>query len=136
MMWSEFEELAGYRVSHDDYVKYIEPMYNVLDIDKTEFVKMINKKRFAVRPSIAIMRDMKKCAESLRKTCTQFTDYETIDKLDSLVKEYINNLYGNHNIYVSYLYEYYLIGGYHYPVSVEIFGNSSGKTFTKISFFN
>lgn len=136
MMWEEFEKIAGYHVSYDDYKNYIEPMYMALNIDKTEFVKMINRKRFALRPSLAIQRDMKKCAESLKNTCTHYTDYETIDKLESLVKEYIKNVYGQYEIYLGFLYDYILIQSCHYPVSVEIYEHSTGKTLKKISFFN
>lgn len=49
MMKYEFEELAGYEVSSDDYNNIIEPMYMAVDVDKREFVKMIDKKRFALK---------------------------------------------------------------------------------------
>ena len=46
----EFEKIAGYKVSDHDYYSVIEPMYLAVpeDITKTEFVKMLNKKRFAL----------------------------------------------------------------------------------------
>lgn len=49
MMKHEFEALAGYEVSFDDYNKIIEPMYIAVDVDKTEFVKMIDRSRFELK---------------------------------------------------------------------------------------
>lgn len=48
MMKHEFEELAGYEVSREDYDNIIEPMYMATNLTKQEFVKTISKKRFAV----------------------------------------------------------------------------------------
>ena len=49
MMKHEFEAIAGYEVSEEDYRKIIEPMYMATDLSKEEFVKVINKKRFAIK---------------------------------------------------------------------------------------
>lgn len=48
MMKHEFEALAGYEVSTADYDKIIEPMYMATTLSKEEFVKVIDKKRFAI----------------------------------------------------------------------------------------
>ena len=48
MMKHEFEAIAGYEVSTEDYEKIIEPMYMATNLSKAEFVKTISKKRFAV----------------------------------------------------------------------------------------
>lgn len=48
MMKHEFETLAGYEVSTEDYNNIIEPMYMATNMTKQEFVKTISKKRFAV----------------------------------------------------------------------------------------
>ena len=48
MMKHEFEEIAGYEVSREDYDNIIEPMYMATNLTKQEFVKTISKKRFAV----------------------------------------------------------------------------------------
>ena len=48
MMKHEFEALAGYEVSYEDYDKIIEPMYMATTLSKEEFVKVIDKKRFAI----------------------------------------------------------------------------------------
>ena len=46
MMRHEFEEIAGYKVSAEDYNNIIEPMYYAANLSKHEFVKTLNKKRF------------------------------------------------------------------------------------------
>ena len=48
MMKHEFESLAGYEVSREDYDSIIEPMYLATNLTKEEFVKVIDKKRFAI----------------------------------------------------------------------------------------
>lgn len=49
MMKQEFEALAGYKVSTEDYNNIIEPMYMATDLSKQEFVKTINRKAFEVK---------------------------------------------------------------------------------------
>lgn len=49
MMKQEFERLAGYEVSAEDYNNIIEPMYMATDLSKQEFVKTINRKAFEVK---------------------------------------------------------------------------------------
>ena len=90
MMKHEFEALAGYEVSNEDYNNVIEPMYMALaSVTKAEFVKMIDKKRFALKPVKAIVKEMKKAAESLKDTCNHYTDWETKEKLEEVAREYI-----------------------------------------------
>lgn len=50
MMKFEFEELAGYEVSNEDYDNIIEPMYMSVNLPKQEFVKVVDRKRFEVKP--------------------------------------------------------------------------------------
>ena len=40
MLKREFETLAGYKVSNEDYHNLIEPMYMATNMDKAEFVKL------------------------------------------------------------------------------------------------
>ena len=49
MMREEFERLAGYEVSLEDYENIIEPMYMATEMSKQDFVKCINRKRFEVK---------------------------------------------------------------------------------------
>lgn len=49
MMKQEFERIAGYEVSMEDYNNIIEPMYMATNLDKYEFVKVVDKNRFEVK---------------------------------------------------------------------------------------
>ena len=46
MMYQEFENIAGYEVSYDDYTNIIEPMYMATNLSKQEFVKCLDRKQF------------------------------------------------------------------------------------------
>lgn len=135
MMWHEFEELAGYEVSFDDYSNIIEPMYLAVPetVTKADFVKMIDKKRFALRPLKAILKEMKKDAESLKKSCTHFTDWETKEHLESLIDEYMSRR-GFKGI-AGYMIESKTIYSCCYPVRIVIYGISNYKTFDDIKLF-
>ena len=131
MMKHEFEALAGYEVSLEDYTNIIEPMYMAVNVDKAEFVKMIDKKRFALKPLKTIVKEMKKCAESLKETCTHYADHETMDRLEALVKEYRNRKYGNAKI-ATYGFSETMKWSCFYPVSVDIYDPKTGKTWERI----
>ena len=92
MLKSEFEKIAGYEVSHEDYYNIIEPMYYAINLDKTDFVKVINKKRFALKPINKIEKEMREIAKILENTCTHYTDYALKDKLYELASEYTNRI--------------------------------------------
>lgn len=47
MTKQEFERIAGYEVTQEDYTQKIEPMYMATDMSKQDFVKTLNKKTFA-----------------------------------------------------------------------------------------
>lgn len=49
MMKFEFEQIAGYEVSNEDYDNIIEPMYMATNLSKYEFVKVVDRKRFEAR---------------------------------------------------------------------------------------
>lgn len=87
MMKQEFEKIAGYEVSIEDYAKIIEPMYMATELSKEEFVKTLNKKQFALRSKKQIIADMKRTAKSLKESCVHYTDTEAIEKLEKLVNE-------------------------------------------------
>lgn len=90
MMWKEFEEIAGYEVSYDDYHNIIEPMYMAVpeSVSKREFVKMIDKKRFALKTEKQIIKRMREIAEYLKETCDHFTDFGAKEELEKLRAEY------------------------------------------------
>lgn len=52
MMKHEFERLAGYQVSIENYEKYIEPMYMATDLNKEDFTKCINRKFFEEKKQV------------------------------------------------------------------------------------
>jgi hypothetical protein len=49
MQKQEFEALAGYMVSLEDYYGIIEPMYMAANLSKAEFVKTLSRKRFELK---------------------------------------------------------------------------------------
>jgi len=121
MMQQEFEQLAGYEVSYDDYVNIIEPMYLATNMDKADFVECINKKRFALKPLKNIIKEMKQCAASLKQTCTHYTDQDTKDRLDELIETYVERKYPGIDIH--YWTEDEMLWSCYYPVKVVISGN-------------
>ena len=134
MMQAEFERLAGYEVSAVDYQEIIEPMYMATGLDKADFVECLNKKRFALPPLKNIIAEMKKCAASLKQTCTHYVDQQTIDKLDSLVEQYIQRKYPD--IDVQYRYEDQELWTCYYPVRVVISSRKYSGLYEIIEFFN
>lgn len=119
MMKHEFEAIAGYEVTWRDYTEVIEPMYLAIpeNISKQEFVKMIDKKRFALKPLNKIEKEMKKIAKHLEETCTHYTDYDAEDKLKELAQEITERIGAKgFNISERMLWTCY------YPIAVEIYG--------------
>ena len=49
MMHTEFEQIAGIKVTSEDYNNIIEPMYMAANLSKQEFVKTLNLKFFKDR---------------------------------------------------------------------------------------
>ena len=130
MMKHEFEALAGYEVSIEDYEKIIEPMYMATDLNKEEFVKTINKKRFALKPLKDIIKAMKKEAEHMKDVCEHYTDYDSQDRLYALVEEYLERR-GLKGI-ASYMVETTQFHSCYYPSSVSIYGKKTYKNIEEI----
>lgn len=133
MMKYEFEKLAGYEVSTSDYIKIIEPMYMASSLSKEEFVKTISKKRFALKPIKSYIKEMKKLASELKESCTHYTDYEKKEKLDSVIREYIERKY--QGISVSFQIWDETIWSCYYPKTINIFSSKTYKTFEIIELF-
>lgn len=79
MMKHEFEQLAGYSVSSDDYYKIIEPMYIAADIDKVDFIKCLNRERFEIKvqktkEQIEFENTLKREIDSLKETIAWYKD--------------------------------------------------------------
>lgn len=123
MMYEEFMNLAGYEVSYSDYTNIIEPMYMALDLDKSDFIKCLNRKRFELEPLDKIHKRMIKLANQIKETCTHYTDYEAMDQLCALAENYKNRLQAfNYRIDTE---EFLYNGCYHstcfYPCRVIIY---------------
>lgn len=93
MMKSEFEALAGYEVSFEDYSSIIEPMYMATNLSKQDFVKCIDKIRFALPTRRQMINKMKKEANHLFEICGRYTDYEAESRLEKLAKEFAARIY-------------------------------------------
>lgn len=94
MMKYEFEELAGYEVSWEDYTNIIEPMYMAVSLPKQEFVKVLDRKRFALPTKKKMVSKMRRLAEHLKETCGHYTDYEAKGELEKLATEYAKRFHG------------------------------------------
>lgn len=96
MMHDEFMEIAGYEVSYEDYKNYIEPMYMAVPetVTKAEFVKMIDKKRFALPTEKEMIKEMKKIVNHLYEIWGHRTDYEAEAELDKIAKKYAERFWG------------------------------------------
>lgn len=114
MMQKEFEEIAGYEVSFEDYNNIIEPMYMALpNVTKQEFVKMIDKKRFALPTPSTLMREIKKEAKHLFDICGHCHDYDSERRMETAAHQYAKRKYGldwtnDSKVYVFFLKEYEL----------------------------
>ena len=94
MMWQEFEEIAGYEVSFEDYNNIIEPMYMALpSVSKQDFVKMIDKKRFALPTKKEMVKEMKKIANDIFEKCGRVSTFNEEQELDRLAKKYAKRFY-------------------------------------------
>jgi len=129
MMKHEFERIAGYEVSTEDYNNIIEPMYMATDLSKEDFVKVIDKKRFALKPLKKIVKEMKECAESLKESCTHYTDSETKERLNSLALEYAERKYGKTAQFLINDRERFAC---YYPISIDIHSTDTYKTLEKV----
>ncbi len=94
MMKHEFEALAGYEVSFEDYNQIIEPMYMATNLSKQDFVKVIDRKRFALPTKQEMVKEMKKEAKHLYDICGRYTDYESESRLEALAHQYLSRFYG------------------------------------------
>ena len=128
MMQQEFEQLAGYEVSYDDYVNIIEPMYMATDLSKEDFVQCISKKRFALPTLKSIIKNMQQCAASLKETCTHYTDWDTKEELNRLIEEYIPRRFGAYSRLIHYSINDRSYQSCYYPDSVEFYDSKTYET--------
>lgn len=93
MMKQEFEQFAGYEVSEADYYNIIEPMYYASKLSKAEFIQTLNPKRFALRTHEQLINEMKKLANTIKKSCDYYIDNELWDQLQKLANEYTERFF-------------------------------------------
>ena len=119
MMQYEFERIAGYHVTTEDYDNIIEPMYMAIpeSISKQDFIKMLDRKRFSLDyRKKKLQKEMQELAQHLKETCTHFTDWEAKDKLAELSEEY-QKLVGGKGYHIAEE----CIWTCYYPVKVQIY---------------
>lgn len=129
MMKQEFEALAGYEVSTEDYNNIIEPMYMATNLGKADFVKCIDKKRFALKPLKSIVKEMKKIAEIIEDACTHYSTYDLQEELSTLAGEYVSRKYGT---YASFTTHEEMKQSCYFVKSIEIFGTKDWETIENI----
>ena len=94
MMYKEFEEIAGYEVSFEDYNNIIEPMYMATNLSKQEFVKCLNRKQFDLnykkqQLKKQLLSEMKAIANEIYYLCSCTETYEQYEALRAKAIEYI-----------------------------------------------
>lgn len=96
MMWQEFENLAGYEVTYETYTNIIEPMYMALpeSVSKSDFIKMLDKKAFALPTKKELVKEMKKIANFLFENCGIRSYHEERENLEEIAAKYVKRFYG------------------------------------------
>lgn len=130
MMKYEFEQLVGYEVSTEDYNNIIEPMYMASNLDKSEFVKTINKKRFALKERKQYIKEMKAIAKHLYDISEHGVDYEAQEELRNLAQEYTNRFFNGMSFVTYDDKKYYWSCSY--ISKVVIFEPKTGHTIEEI----
>jgi len=124
MMKHEFERIAGYEVSDEDYSNIIEPMYMSVNLDKEAFVKTLDKKRFALETKKELVKKMSEIALHLKNTCDRYLDLESEKRLHAIAEEYQKRFTykGHYHIHCKHTFEH--LGecrGCSYPSEIEIY---------------
>jgi len=131
MMKQEFEKIAGYEVSISDYENIIEPMYMATDLTKEEFVKVIDKKRFALKTRRQSINEMRKIAKHLKDICGHCKDIDAEDKLEELARAFTTRFYTNANFQIEDAKKYEF--GCYFPRTIEIYSLSDFRTIEEIN---
>ena len=116
MMKYEFEQLAGYEVTDETYSKVIEPMYMSVDCDKLEFVKMLDKKYFALPTRAECLEQLKAKAREIYDICGHDVTHKQEDELHDMALEFCRRF---HNAIPFLHYAKKL--GCSYVTSIEIY---------------
>lgn len=112
MMKWEFEKIAGYDVTSEDFENIINPMYMATDLDKESFVKCLDRKRFEhidkdyvaeyaklkkeIKERIATLRDdieyYKRFVNQYKSWLDEETDPEDIAQYKRQIAHYKNEI--------------------------------------------
>ena len=142
-MKHEFEKLAGYEVTWEDYNNIIEPMYMATNLNKQDFVKTLNKQRFAVTSQEKYVGKLKMLARSLKDTCEHYTDTETLQEFTKTIFAYIDRMWGiygykdvNYTVEHGYTYEHLgVCRGCCYPKRITFYSTNNYKTLQVLELF-
>lgn len=123
MMKQEFEALAGYEVTDKDYYEVIEPMYMAVEMTKQEFVKVIDKKAFALPTKTELVHSMKKIVEKMVEKLGHCNAYDEEEELNKICRTYAKR-FGFDNFYYKMGYEYpRLYRGCSFPYAVVFYND-------------
>ncbi len=141
MMKQEFEALAGYEVSFEDYNNIIEPMYMATEMSKWDFVKCIDKKRFALHTEKQLKAAMVKEARHLMETTEHYTDFESYDRLNEIAKEYAERFWGTKefDFKKSYMGDWFWNApgrGCSFPTELILFNNNATAVIGSVELLN
>ena len=136
MMWEEFEKIAGYEVSYEDYTNVIEPMYNATNLSKGEFVKTLNRKAFDLKvKKREMIKAMRAIATERKENAEHFNNYEDEDKLYQLAQKYAETFhrFSTPEIARKRTFETW---GCSYPAELIIYGRVINGTWYEIERIN
>lgn len=115
MLKNEFEDLAKIEVSYEDYKNIIEPMYMATNLSKQDFINTLNLKRFALKSKKQLINELKMLVKDIEETCCNYTNYEAIAKIESIIEELKERF--NDNCYITadikngcFYYDFVFIG--------------------------
>ena len=136
MMWAEFEEIAGYEVSYEDYTNVIEPMYNATNLSKGEFVKTLNRKAFDLKyKKQEMVKAMKAIAAERKENAEHFTNYEAENKLQELAQKYAETFHRFSTPEIARK-QTYQTWGCSYPAELIIYGGIVNGRYYEIERIN
>ena len=119
MMKEEFERIAGYEVSYYDYKNIIEPMYLATNLNKSEFVKKLNRKEFEITPKTKALEEIRITAESIRLNPVKSGMFFAPDYFISMIEEFAIRFYNTNATWLGC--EYDEIRKVEYPCQFKIF---------------
>lgn len=121
MLKEEFEKISGIEVSDYNYKNIVEPMYMAVNLDKKDFIKLLNLKALAEksgRKNLKYLYDkfMKK-AKEYNKKCFYCCDYNIENDIEDIMLT-IRNRYDK-----DYYFEKIMKNGVFYYESLVINGH-------------